>query len=166
MKYLSLIVAVACFFVIGYMIANYYKRRHKFFGDLLHFCDLLSNEINFMQSKLCDIIDSHSSSFGVDFTNLLTAYKKYLQNKIAIGELEQDLNKSLNILNKEEFDEIIKFFSSLGGLDVDNEISNVKNYKNLFSKYSNLAEKDRQKYAPLFIKLGFVFGCMVAIIFI
>lgn len=166
MRYLLLVVVVVCFAIIGFLIASYYKRRNKFFCDLLYFCDLLLNEINFMHSKLYDIIEKNKELFGVDFKNLLSIYEEYLQNKLDKTQLIEIVQNSLNLLNLDESKEIIKFILSLGSLDVENEINNINNYKIVFNKFNNSAEKDRQKYAPLIIKLSFIFGCMIAIIFL
>ena len=163
MKLIAILTIIIGFLTIGCMLANYYKKRDRFFEDLLYFCDLLVGEISFLQHKLLNIVDSHICSFSLQFQKVLIKYKEYLNNTISAQELT-DYVGAVDLLSTEELNDISKFLLSLGRLDSDNELLKIKNYKNLFVKYSTLAKKDKSKYAPMFIKLGLIFGCIITIV--
>ena len=165
MKIVAILVIIFGFFIIGCMLADYYKKRNKLFEDLLYFCDLLVGDISFLQHKLINIVDCHLNTFSVSFQNILIKFKSYLDNVITSQELQKYIVDN-NLINVNEANEIYKFLTTLGRLDVDNELRNIKNYKQLFVKFANCATKESEKYVPMFLKLSLIFGCVIAVLLI
>lgn len=161
---LSLVLAISIV-VLGVLISNYYKRRNKFFCDVSNFCDVLLSEINFLQLKLLQIVNKHKTSYGVDFKNFLNLFSNYLNDGIDKEKFQNKLIKSQLFLSEVEAIDLFNFFVNLGGLDIQNETNNINNFKNLFNKYRDLSEINKQKFSPLSIKLSIVVGLVVVILF-
>ena len=70
-KVVAIVVVVVGFVLVGFGVASWYKRRNRFFDDLLYFCDLLTGEISFLQRKLLQIVNLHKDSFAVDFFTVI-----------------------------------------------------------------------------------------------
>ncbi len=162
-KLVAIVVVVVGFVLVGFGVASWYKRRNRFFDDLLYFCDLLTGEISFLQRKLLQIVNLHKDSFAVDFFTVISCYERYVRAQSKKEELKKEL-LAISFLSEEEVCSIYDFLLSLGNFDVENEVLNIKNYKNCFVRYCTKANKEAQKYAPLCIKVGFIIGCTIAIV--
>ena len=72
--------------------------------------------------------------------------------------------KDIKILNDEEKNMILIFFLSLGKFDVFNQTKQLNSQKEELNKLYSNAEQEAKKYAPLYLKLGIIFGLAIALI--
>jgi len=162
MKYLILIFIVICGY-IGFGFSSYYNSRLKFFKNLELLFEKLCLEINYSQHKLVSIMQDFSTK-NKDVVKLISNYVVCLnQNEKLTVET---LFKEIKILNSEEKNILNLFFMSLGKLDVSNQIKQLENQKEQIKIYYQKADEEAKKYVPLYMKLGIIFGLLLALIFI
>ncbi|NCB48606.1 MAG: hypothetical protein EOM55_03200 [Clostridia bacterium] len=164
MKVLLLMITFVCIVLIGLMINNYYKKRKDFFCDLCAFCDTLKVSISYSQNKLSEIIFDFKKICGKDFCNFLLNFELYLEK--GCENDKSQICGELKILSEKETQDIIKFFSKLGSLGVDEEVEKIVLNKNLFLKIKEKCEEQERKLSPLYIKLFVVLALGMLIIFL
>jgi len=163
MKYIILLGIVFICGYIGYGLSLYYSNRLKFFKNLELLFEKLSLEINFSQHKLISIMQDFTTT-NKDVLKVINNYIGCLNNNM---KLTNDLLfKDMKILNEEEKNILNLFFFSLGKLDVANQIKQLKGQKEQIKQFYLKAEQEAQKYVPLYMKLGIIFGLAFALIFI
>ena len=149
MKFILVAIVVIGMGYIGFGLSKYYRKRKRFFEDLILFCE-----------KLCVDI-----SFSKDFVEVLNAYLNYLNNNGQTISSEAFFKKS-TLIKEEEKEVITVFFKSLGRLDATSQVSEIQNFKTKFSDFKMLAEEENKKFGSLSLKLMILLGLLVVIILI
>ncbi len=151
MKLFLIVVINIAFACVGYFIFDNYRRKKKFYSDMVDFCGYLSNEIRFNKNDIRKIFLSLQGRFNSELEGYLQAFLNY-----------STYNQKL--LNSVENDEIIAFLKSLGKFDVDGEIKNINKYQELFTKkLNNASEQERTRGSAIF-KIFIILGLLVSII--
>ena len=93
------------------------------------------------------------------------------QNYIAFLEQENALEKGslfkgIDILKDDEKDTIFMFFKSLGRSDLESQSKEIQNFQLRFENTSQSTQKENKKYGSLAIKLGFIAGLFLIVLFI
>lgn len=161
MKYLILAGVVIICGYIGYGLSAYYHNRLKFFKNLELLFEKLCLEINFSQHKLVSIMQDFSTQ-NKKVLKIIKNYVNCLNNNLKLSN--DTLFKDIKILNEEEKNILSLFFQSLGKLDVTNQIKQLEAQNQQLKQFYLKAEKDAQKYGPLYMKLGIIVGLTIAII--
>lgn len=165
MKFILVGVVLVGMGYIGFGLARFYRRRKRFFADLILFCEKLCVDISFSKETLKTIVSSNLTNFSKDFKNVLERYLDFLSLKSS--EVTPNLLfKSSTLLSKEEQENIALFFKSLGRLDASNQIADINNFKNKFLNFQSNADEENKKFGSLSLKLMLLFGALVVIILI
>ena len=163
MKYIILIIIVIICGYLGYGLSLYYNNRLKFFRTLLFLFEKINLEINFSQAKLISILKSfHEETNNKEIKKLINNFIKCLEINNEVTK--EDLFNDIKILNNEKKNMILIFFLSLGKFDVFNQTKQLDNQKEELNKLYSNAEQEAKKYAPLYLKLGIIFGLAIALI--
>ncbi|MDD3232039.1 MAG: stage III sporulation protein AB [Clostridia bacterium] len=162
MKYLILILIVIICGYIGFGLSSYYSNRLKFFKNLELLFEKLCLEINYSQHKLVSIMQDFSTK-NKDVMKLISNYVVCLNDNEKLTV--EALFREIKILNSEEKNILNLFFMSLGKLDVSNQIKQLENQKEQIKRYYQKADEEAKKYVPLYMKLGIIFGLLLALIF-
>ncbi|MDD2227408.1 MAG: stage III sporulation protein AB [Clostridia bacterium] len=162
MKYLILILIVVICGYIGFGLSSYYSNRLKFFKNLELLFEKLCLEINYSQHKLVSIMQDFSTK-NKDVMKLISNYVVCLNDNEKLTV--EALFREIKILNSEEKNILNLFFMSLGKLDVSNQIKQLENQKEQIKRYYQKADEEAKKYVPLYMKLGIIFGLLLALIF-
>ena len=162
---LLITILVACV-LIGLGISNYYKKRKVFFGDLLQFCEELLNEVNFMQTKLMEMTVKSDGRYKSSLNDVLKGYQQYLANRTSFDAFKNNSNDFVNFLKEEEQDQFFEFLKGIGGLDVENESNNIRNYIIAFKRRVEDAESEHKKYYGLYIKMSVIAGLALVILLV
>lgn len=150
---------------IGFGIASFYRRRKRFFDDLILFCEKLCVDISFSKENLSSIISSNKASFSKDFKGVLGGYLNFLSLKE--NEVSSNLLfKKQNIISSEEQESITLFFKNLGRLDASNQIMEIGNFKEKFLALKKKADEENKKFGSLSLKLILLFGVLIVILLI
>lgn len=105
------------------------------------------------------------NSYSSDFKSVLNGYLIYINSDAKVLNQEELLKKN-NFLSDDEKQTIYLFFKSLGRYDAENQIKEIEHFKQKFESLSLSAENESKKYSSLYIKLGLMFGILVAILLI
>lgn len=165
MKFILIGVVLVGMGYIGFGFARFYRRRKRFFADLILFCEKLCVDISFSKETLKTIVSSNLTNFSKDFKNVLERYLDFLSLKSS--EVTPNLLfKGSTLLSKEEQENIALFFKSLGRLDVSCQVVDINNFKNKFLNFQSNADEENKKFGSLSLKLMLLFGALVVIILI
>ena len=164
MKILLLVFAVIATTYIGYSFSRKYKQRADFFGAIVMLCQKFNLEINYSRERVKNILknldDKHKKKlYGVDKNYIL-----YLEQQ---EELTKDLLcKNFKYLKEDERDLLLMFFKSLGRSDVESQSKEINNFQERFDNLTKTAVADNKKYGSLSLKLGFIAGLFIVVLFI
>lgn len=165
MKFILVGVVLVGMGYIGFGLARFYRRRKRFFADLILFCEKLCVDISFSKETLKTIVSSNLTNFSKDFKSVLERYLDFLSLKSS--EVTPNLLfKGSTLLSKEEQENIALFFKSLGRLDVSCQVADINNFKNKFLNFQSNADEENKKFGSLSLKLMLLFGALVVIILI
>ena len=81
MKFILVGVVLVGMGYIGFGLARFYRRRKRFFADLILFCEKLCVDISFSKETLNTIVSSNLTNFSKDFKNVLERYLDFLSLK-------------------------------------------------------------------------------------
>ena len=155
MKIIVLLVVCVCVFYIGYLFTSLYKRKLQIFSDLIKLCDLLENKIKFKKELVPQILNESRTLFCKEFNFLIDElYFKIGGNIVGI------------LLSDYEFKIVKQFFDSIGTLDVEGEISNVKANSEQFKSVYYELKANNKTVGELGVKLGVLLSILVFIIFV
>lgn len=165
MKYILIAVIVLGISYIGYGISKYYRKRKRYFEDLILVAERLSVDISFSKDNLKTILSNTIDSYGNDVKNSIKGYMEYLKNN------EKDLTTDLlfkksSLIKDEEKETIFLFFKSLGRLDASNQVFEINNFKTKFVALRDVADNENKKFGSLSFKLAILFALLVTILLI
>lgn len=160
MKFLMIIVLIALCTYVGFGFSKYYVQRYIFFKEFREFLNKFNLKINFSKDKLQDVVKNHNSK-NKNIISLLNNFLEGLENKKLTKE---NLLKHIKILKDEEKDIIFNFFSQVGHFDLLGQTRQIENYNKLFEDIEKTAEIEKNKFSPLFIKLGLIIGVVISLI--
>lgn len=165
MKFILVGIVILGMGYIGFGLSKYYRKRKRFFEDLILLCEKLCVDISFSNETLSNIISSNLSFFSKEFVDVLNCYLNYLKNnEITISS--DLIFKNNTLIKEDEKEAILIFFRSLGRLDASNQVAEIKGFKSKFLDFKNVAEEDNKKFGTLSLKLMVLLGLLVVIILI
>lgn len=165
MKFILVGVVLVGMGYIGFGLARFYRRRKRFFADLILLCEKLCVDISFSKETLNTIVSSNLTNFSKDFKNVLERYLDFLSLKSS--EVTPNLLfKNSTLISNEEQENIALFFKSLGRLDASNQVAEINNFKTKFLSFQSRADEENKKFGSLSLKLMLLFGALVVIILI
>jgi len=156
---LSILLILACLY-IGISISGSIKKKKEFWEDVVKLCEYLSQNINFGQKKLNEILLSYKTICGIKCQSLIDTF---IDTK-GKGELLESFE---NYFFEEcERKLLLEFFDQIGELDVYNELAKIENYKSRFIKILDKYSEKSKKFSPLIVKLSLIFGIAICIVLI
>ena len=138
---------------VGYFITKKFDNRVRFYQQFNNFNNVLKNEMLFSQKTIKKIL--------LENNNNEYFYKKINNFFNKIGE-----NLQCNFLDKEEVLYLDNYISSIGQGDVTSQIGYLEKVSNYLNDKCNSSLAEQKKYKSLYIKLGFLIGLMLLILFI
>lgn len=165
MKYFLIAIVVFGISYIGYGFGKYYRKRKRFFEDLVFVSERLCVDISFSKDNLQKILINSIDSYGKDLKSLISSYIEYLKDNTV--QLNNDLLfKKSTLIKDEEKETIFLFFKSLGRLDSYNQVSEINNFKSKFISLKENAEIENKKFGTLSFKLAILFALLVIVLMI
>jgi stage III sporulation protein AB len=155
-----ILILIALCTYVGYGFSRYYINRFEFIKKFRFFLSAITLDINFSHQKLATMIEQHKTQ-SKELNKLLKNFLACLDKK----KLDDDtLFNSIKLLKDDEKQTIAKFFASLGRFDVENQTKHIQNFDAITENWQNAAEQDKNRFAPLFVKLGIIVGVMISLI--
>lgn len=165
MKVILIVIVVLGVGYIGYGISKYYRKRKRFFEDLILLSERLSVDISFSKDNLHTILSNSLDSYSIPFRNVLEGYLKFLEDNKKELTTTLLFNKS-SLLKEEERENVFLFFKNLGRLDASNQVSEINNFKTKFIFLKDEATGENKKFGALSFKLAILFGLLLIILLI
>lgn len=154
-KLLIIFLSILAGVMAGLFLSKRLILRERYFDELIRIIDRLISDIKFSQIKIENILDSYTTSSVLLQTNL-SEYKTFLQG----GQL----NLSKGVLTKRELVLVREFFLRLGSLDLETQIKELENRKEVFNSFLLDTRARNKSFGKAFVKLGFLGGLLVGIL--
>lgn len=165
MKFILMGVVLIGMAYLGFGLSKFYRKRKRFFEDMVFLCGKLCVDISFSSNSLSAIITASMESFSKEFNSMLKAYLDYLNQNGSELSTESLFGKSTLIKDEEKL-LFLNFFKSLGRLDASNQIQEIQNFKDKFCEIKALADEENKKFGSLSLKLMLLLGILIVIILI
>ena len=170
-KILFLLAIFALSTMIGVIISKKYSNRVNELQETITALEILESRINYTYDTIPEIFDFISRHLKTNIKNIFeyTAEKLNIDKNFSAGELFNstvDEEKILLDLNDEDI-EIIKGLSvSLGQVDLESQVKNIRLIvKTLIDQLEN-AKKEKDKNFKLCRNMGAIVGVLLVIILI
>ena len=160
---LLIILLVFLFGLLGFGFASYFIIRKKFFNSLNSFLMQVKSDISFNSKRVTEILLGNKTS-NSNLSRMLCNYNESLINNISLSK--ESLFKGISFLSEQEMEGIFNFFSSLGRVDVFNQVEQIELFIKTNAEYCEEASRQCTKNCALYTKLGILFGLLVAILII
>lgn len=150
--FLSVLLVALCS-AFGWLLTRKYKQRKTFFYELDLFNSRLINEVSYTKMPLFAFIDKYS--FGGDFGKLLEEKKEsgFVSDSCGIAYLTED-----------EKNFVRDYFLMVGRSDSASQKEYLRSVQGETERMRAESGADYKKHFDLYVKLGFLFGLIVAII--
>ena len=163
-KILCLSMMFGLFGYVGLSLGKNYTEKANFLNDIIFFIRNIKSEIAFLKTDLIKICENYECKSKLK--NVLEKYLNLLKNNEEISA--ENLFKIFdeNILTENENRILIELFSSLGKLNMEEQLNKLNAFENLFIPIYENQVKNNSKYVPLCNKMGFLMGALVCIVLI
>ncbi len=143
----------------GFALSRLFLRTSRYFSGVCELISELKRNISYRRDSVVSVMKNFKSK-SERLNGQISEYISYVSTK------DGELKLSRGFLSATAFSDINAFFGSLGKADGDTQMSDLELYLSKFEAQSAAAEEKSKKYGPLSIKLGFLFGLCVGILFL
>ena len=165
-KLIGFIIIIISSAKIGFDLSAKYIRRVKDLKSFISVLEKIKSKIKFSNCVISDALVKASEVKSDTVSNLV----KYISKKIEDGKtgpsdaFECYLKENITFFEKNDIEEIYKFFSAFGSGDREDEIKNISNTIENIKSHLNEAIENEKKYVKLFRTSGVLAGFLIAII--
>ena len=165
-KILGFFIIVASSAKIGFDLSEKYCNRTKEIKAFIRVLEKIKGEISFSNCIITDTLARIEDIKCQKIKNMIEyILKKVEDEKITLKVAFEKFTKENTLsLEKNDIDEIMRFFASFGNGDRDDEINNIANTVSVLNTNLQTAIEDEKKYVKLFRTSGILAGCLIAII--
>ncbi len=159
-KFILAAVIVSVFSYVGFQIGDGYRRKYNYINELSLFNNYLKLNVLTTKDRIECVVNNYIERCkNKQFVGDLKEYLKHVKNneKAAISNADFE-NIDVNLINN--------YFNSLGKSDSKAELKNLEEYSHYIDNIKEEQRENKKKYSAMFLKLGFLFGCLIVIIFI
>lgn len=160
-KFIVGIAIVAFSSFCGYKLAGKYRRKKEFFKQFSTFNERFLNELSYYRRPIKEYISKFT--YKGEFQLLLYQFLEYIDTDDKAFFLILD-EAQFSFLTQEEKEEISDYFLTLGRGDSQSQKAYFLSGKERINKLRNEAEKTCNRYADLYVKLGFLCGLFILIL--
>ena len=145
----------------GFIVMKSFGRDLAYITELCALVDALKRNISYRSDSAADILTSFAA------TASSAHLKKNVAEYVAFASSKGgELAVSRGFLPKDVYLSASGFFASLGGADRRGQLDALDAYGKDFEKLKAKAEERSTKYGALSVKLGFLFGLGVGVLFL
>lgn len=160
-KILIIVICATVGTVSGYIVMKTFKRNLDYLTDLCALIEELKRNISYRSDGAVEILGRFSSNAGsAQLKKNIAEYVDYASSKSGA------LSVSRGFLSKDVYSSVNEFFSSLGGADRNGQLDALGAFSQAFEKHRERAAERSTKYGTLSVKLGFLFGLGVGVLFL
>lgn len=158
-KLLIVFVCAAVGTCCGFFIMRNYRRSCEYYKDLCDLVGELRRNISYRRDSAATVL----SRFKTDSSLLNRNICEYLTFARSKSEAP-DISKGF--LPAAAFGDINAFFTTLGKNDGNSQLDELEMYDKKFTMLCEKATVKSSKYGTLAVKLGFLFGLAVGVLFL
>lgn len=165
-KIIGFLIILASSAKIGFDLSQKYCNRTKEIKAFINVLEKIKNEISFSNCIITDALLKASEVKCSVVRDMVTyIHKKVEEEKLILSEAFEDfIKKNETAFTKSDTDEILRFFSTFGSGDREDEIKNISNTVYNLNNNLHSAVEDEKKYVKLFRTSGVLAGCLISII--
>lgn len=160
MKFFMILLLILLCTYVGYGFSKYYINRHDFWKEMKLFLNKVNLDINFSREKLKPIIHSYTAK-SKELQLLLKNFILCLDEGTIT---EKALFAGIKLLFEDEKNILFPLFKNIGHFDLQGQTKQLENYIEIIDKYQKDTETEKNKFAPLFTKLGLIIGVVISLI--
>lgn len=158
-KLLLVFVFAAIGTAAGFTVMRAYRRDLSYLSGVCAMIDELKRNISYRKDGAADILRGYRS----DSERLNVNVGEYLKY---VSEKDGTLGISKGFLSAPVHKAVSEFFASLGRSDGESQLKELDAYGTSFAKLRDAAKEKSEKYGALAVKLGFLFGLGVGVLFL
>ena len=158
-----LLLGGACVY-IGFRYSQKYKKRADFFQAIVMLCQKFDVEMNYSKERVKNILLNLDAKIKSKLLGVEQNYIAFLNQENPLQK--ESLFKGVQILKEDERDTIFMFFKNLGRSDLESQSKEIRNFQSRFDAAHQTAQSENKKYGSLAIKLGFIAGLFLVVLFI
>lgn len=168
-KVLGAIMVMISSSIIGFIIANSYKKRPELLRELQTALSMLETEIGYSQNFLPDALENIARNSTRDVSRLFLNVRKHLMDSkgyMASEAWELALKKFYNdsYLIKNDYYILNAFGKYLGSTDREDQIKSINQTIDNLKQQEKIAYEEKQKNETLWRYLGILSGIMVILL--
>ena len=170
-KILFLLAIFALSTMIGMTIAKKYSNRVSELQETITALEILESRINYTYDTIPEIFEFISRHLKTNIKNIFeySAEKLNIDKNFSAGELFNstiDEEKILLDLNEEDIDILKGLAVSLGQVDLENQVKNIRLIIRSLTNQLELAKNEKDKNFKLCRNMGAIVGGLIIIILI
>ncbi len=152
-KFLLSGLIIAFCILLGYLAANKYRARKKFFAQMEAFNGRYLNELSYSRKPLGEFLSAYT--YTGDFAKTVESFAKTRQPSF-----------KYSFLTKEEKNECADYFSMLGKGDSFSQSDYFAAKKTYLAEKKAVSEKECKARGSLYLKLGLLAGLAFVILIV
>lgn len=166
-KFMGFVIIVASCTKIGFDLSQKYCKRTSNLKLLVNVLERVKNEIRFSNCVITDALLKAVDGKNNAISNMVGSIVKYVNEKsVTLDNAFSNYirNNEGLMLERNDIEEITRFFSAFGSGDSDDEVKNIDNTICNLKLLLNQATDDEKRYVKLFRTSGVLAGFLIAII--
>ena len=171
MKILLGIMGILVSAIIGAKLSEKYKRKERFYFDILSFCTSFRANLGFRRSTVAEVLaeSGYDEDFKTYAENALILRKIPNAQPIVIAEKPQKNSWKSNknrMFSEQETVYIEKFFDILGAGDADSQDREMGFYEKYFERKLTEAQETAKQRVPMIMKISILCGFLFCVFLI
>lgn len=154
----GLLALIACY--VGLLIKRRYKSRAEYFKSACEFAKCAMTELGMKKTPMPDVAENFLKGRSGDFEKTVETWLDLARK----GQTFAYENASASILKNEEKKQIADFFSALGKTSLDDQLSHIGYYENMFESKRAKCEDESKKLGGMYFKLCVLLGIAIMLI--
>ena len=136
--------------ILGYLFSARFAEEKDFWNNFEFWHKKIKSEISFTQNSLHEILSEEN-----DKDVFLSSAKAFFKNGIT---------PALNFLSEKENAFFNEYLHRLGTSDKESQIAFLNSMESELLEYVKKSNEKYEKFRPLYVKLGFLFGLILFIL--
>lgn len=156
----GLLALICCY--IGLLIKRRYRDRAVFYKSACEYVQVMSSELTLNKTPIPDIASRFTAGRKGEFEKALSECIDLKKQGKSFDYVFENVN--ISKLKSDEKKEVISFFCGDGKSALNDQLSFVEYYKDIFEKKRNKCEEESKKLGGMFFKLCALLGIAIMLI--
>ncbi|MBR4721066.1 MAG: stage III sporulation protein AB [Clostridia bacterium] len=163
LKFFGAVLIVSAFGIWGVSKSERLKKRCDSLLTIISSLNLLENEISYCEKDISSALLSVGVMENLPFFRSIA---ENLKNSSAFQAFSNALKNDDMCLSKSDREILLEFSQNLGSINKDFQISSILHTKELLASSRVSAYSDYEKYGKLYRNMGFLLGCLIALLMV